>query len=79
VVLVHGTPFSSYVWREVAGALARRCTVYVWDLVGYGESAKAEGQDVSLVAQGKILAAGALGHGILPARRAPRRCAQAVA
>ena len=56
VVLVHGTPFSSYVWREVARALAQRFTVYVWDLAGYGHSAQYEGQDVSLAAQGRVLA-----------------------
>lgn len=56
LVLVHGTPFSSYVWREVAPALARNNTVYVFDLLGYGASEKCEGQDVSLAAQGKLLA-----------------------
>ena len=56
VVLVHGTPFSSYVWREVAQALAQRFTVYCWDLAGYGQSAQYHGQDVSLAAQGRVLA-----------------------
>jgi alpha/beta hydrolase family protein len=51
VVLLHGTPFSSYVWRDIAGALAQRYEVYVWDMPGYGASAKAAGQDVSLAAQ----------------------------
>jgi pimeloyl-ACP methyl ester carboxylesterase len=54
VVLMHGTPFSSYVWRDVARALARNRTVYVWDMVGYGASEKREGQDVSLAAQAGI-------------------------
>jgi pimeloyl-ACP methyl ester carboxylesterase len=57
VVLVHGTPFSSYVWRGPARALAQRYRVYVWDLAGYGASAKYPGQDVSLRAQGEVLAA----------------------
>ncbi len=61
VVLVHGTPFSSYVWREVAQALAQQFTVYVWDLAGYGQSAQYEGQDVSLAAQGRVCA-GLLDH-----------------
>lgn len=57
VVLLHGTPFSSYVWRDVAAGLARRFTVYVWDLAGYGASDKRDGQDVSLAAQTRIFAA----------------------
>src|SRR5215204_2656308 len=55
VVLVHGTPFSSYVWRRVVPALAQTNTVYAFDLPGYGSSEKKEGQDVSLAAQGKVL------------------------
>lgn len=38
VVLLHGTPFSSYVWRGVARALARRHQLFVWDMPGYGLS-----------------------------------------
>lgn len=57
VVLVHGTPFSSYVWCDVAEALAARFTVYVWDLAGFGASEQREGQDVSIAAQARILAA----------------------
>src|SRR3712207_9508054 len=56
VVLVHGTPFSSYVWRRIAPALAENYRVHVFDLLGYGASDKREGQDVSLYAQGKLLA-----------------------
>jgi pimeloyl-ACP methyl ester carboxylesterase len=55
LVVVHGTPFSSYVWRNVVPALAETNTVYVFDLLGYGFSEKREGQDVSLAAQGRIL------------------------
>ncbi|WP_037673647.1 alpha/beta fold hydrolase [Streptomyces griseus] len=54
VVLLHGTPFSSYVWRSVARALARRHQVFVWDMPGYGASEKFAGQDVSLAAQGRV-------------------------
>ncbi|MFF3640609.1 alpha/beta fold hydrolase [Streptomyces sp. NPDC002564] len=57
VVLVHGTPFSSYVWRAVARALAGGHRVYVWDLPGYGSSHMEAGQDVSLAAQGRVFAA----------------------
>lgn len=56
VVLLHGTPFSSYVWRGVARALAARHQVFVWDMPGYGASAKFDGQDVSLGAQGRVFA-----------------------
>ncbi|MEV6170330.1 alpha/beta hydrolase [Streptomyces sp. NPDC051954] len=54
VVLLHGTPFSSYVWRAVARALAHRHQVFVWDMPGYGASEKFAGQDVSLAAQGRV-------------------------
>ncbi|WP_060883859.1 alpha/beta fold hydrolase [Streptomyces caniscabiei] len=58
VVLCHGTPFSSYVWRGMAQALADtgRYQVFVWDMPGYGESDMHAGQDVSLAAQGWVLA-----------------------
>jgi len=54
VVLLHGTPFSSYVWRAVARSLARGYQVYVWHMPGYGASEKSAGQDVSLAAQGRV-------------------------
>jgi pimeloyl-ACP methyl ester carboxylesterase len=56
IVLVHGTPFSSYVWRGIAPALAENYKVHVFDLLGYGASEKRDGQDVSIYAQGKLLA-----------------------
>lgn len=57
VVLLHGTPFSSYVWRDVAEALASQFRIYVWDMAGYGTSDKFEGQDVSLAEQARVFAA----------------------
>jgi pimeloyl-ACP methyl ester carboxylesterase len=57
VVLVHGTPWSSWTWRRVAGALSERFTVFVFDLLGFGASDKRPGQDVSLRAHGERLAA----------------------
>src|SRR5262245_57196178 len=54
VVLLHGTPFSSYVWRGVARALAARRRVFVWDMPGYGASGMRDGQDVSLGAQARV-------------------------
>ena len=57
LVLVHGTPFSSFVWRRIAREMARRHSVHLYDLLGYGQSEKREGQDVSLGVQNKLLAA----------------------
>ncbi|GAA3798211.1 alpha/beta fold hydrolase [Streptomyces phyllanthi] len=57
VVLLHGTPFSSYVWHEIAPALAAGGReVFVWDMAGYGGSEMYAGQDVSLRAQGEVFA-----------------------
>ena len=55
LVLVHGTPWSSFVWRQIAPALGTRWTVYFFDLPGFGMSDKRDGQDVSLAAQGRVL------------------------
>lgn len=57
IVMVHGTPFSSFVWRAIARELSRRFEVFVYDLVGYGQSEKRDGQDVSLGIQNRLLAA----------------------
>jgi pimeloyl-ACP methyl ester carboxylesterase len=38
VVLTHGTPSWSYLWRRVAPALAAERPVYLWDLPTYGDS-----------------------------------------
>jgi pimeloyl-ACP methyl ester carboxylesterase len=54
VVLVHGTPSWSYLWRRVVPGLTDRFTVYVFDLLGYGDSEPA-GQDVSIAAQTRLL------------------------
>jgi pimeloyl-ACP methyl ester carboxylesterase len=57
IVLVHGTPYSSFLWRDVAVALARRGRrVYVFDHLGYGQSDKHDGQDLTLAAQGRNFA-----------------------
>ena len=56
-VLVHGTPFSSYVWRRIGPELARDRQVFLFDLLGYGQSEMREGQDVSLGVQNELLAA----------------------
>ena len=45
VVLVHGTPMRSYLWRSIVPALAEYRRVYAYDLLGYGEPAIA-GHDI---------------------------------
>ena len=57
LVAIHGTPFSSQVWRRILPQLADLRTVYYFDLVGYGLSEMRESQDVSLAVQNKVLAA----------------------
>ncbi|MGW6290937.1 alpha/beta fold hydrolase [Streptomyces sp. NPDC055107] len=54
VVLLHGTPFSSLIWRDIAPALARDHRVYLWDLLGFGQSEQRDGQDVGPAAQAKV-------------------------
>jgi len=54
VVLLHGTPFSSSVWRGVARALAHHHLVHVWDMPGYGASEKSPEQDLSLAALAEV-------------------------
>lgn len=57
LVAIHGTPFSSQVWRRIVPQLTDRWTVYYFDLVGYGLSEKRGGQDVSLAVQNGVLTA----------------------
>lgn len=60
VILVHGTPWSSFNLRHLIEALAKDFTVYFYDLLGYGQSDKSPG-DVSLGIQNHVLA-GLLDH-----------------
>jgi pimeloyl-ACP methyl ester carboxylesterase len=55
LILVHGTPSRSYIWRDVAMRLADRFTVYLYDLLGFGQSERREGLDVSISAQSRLL------------------------
>jgi pimeloyl-ACP methyl ester carboxylesterase len=57
LVALHGTPFSSQVWRRIVPHLTDRLTVYYFDLVGYGQSEMREGQNVSLAVQNNVLSA----------------------
>lgn len=61
LVLVHGTPFSSYVWRNIIPELTKHWPVHVYDLLGYGTSEKRTGQDVSLAMQTRVMVE-LLGH-----------------
>ncbi len=56
LVLLHGTPFSSQVWRRIAPWLARHRRVYVFDLLGYGQSDMPDA-DVSLGVQNRLFGA----------------------
>ena len=56
LILIHGTPSRSYIWRDVAMRLADRFTVYVFDLLGFGQSERREGLDVSIRGQSRVLA-----------------------
>jgi len=54
LVMLHGTPFSSFIWRTIADSLASKFTIHLFDLVGYGQSEKAE--TVHLGVQNEIFA-----------------------
>jgi pimeloyl-ACP methyl ester carboxylesterase len=56
LVLVHGTPYSSFLWRDIAPALARTRTVFFFDHLGFGQSEQHEGQDLSLAAHSRNFA-----------------------
>lgn len=56
VVLVHGTPAWSYLWRHVVPRLARSHTVYVWDMLGFGDSRPHPGVAPSIARQATTLA-----------------------
>lgn len=56
VVFLHGTPWSSALWRPIADALSRQFTVYLWDMPGYGRSSKQAGHAVDLGTQGELFA-----------------------
>ncbi|WP_147803847.1 alpha/beta fold hydrolase [Alkalicoccus halolimnae] len=53
LILVHGTPWSSFNWRHIIPGLSQWFTVYYYDLPGYGLSEK--GENVSLGIQNQVL------------------------
>ncbi|MFD8565924.1 alpha/beta fold hydrolase [Streptomyces sp. NPDC059639] len=56
IVLVHGTPYSSFLWRDIAPSLARTRKVFFFDHLGFGQSDQREGQDLSLAAHARNFA-----------------------
>jgi len=54
LVMVHGTPWSSYNLRHLVEGLSPSYTVHFYDLLGYGKSDKPNA-DVSLGVQNKLL------------------------
>ncbi len=56
VVLTHGTPSWSYLWRNIATRLGEDHTVYLWDLLGYGDSTVAAGTRPSVALHAATLA-----------------------
>ena len=56
LVIVYGTPWSSYNLRQLIRGLAGSFRVYFYDLLGYGQSDQSPG-DVSLGVQNEVLAA----------------------
>lgn len=55
LVLLHGIPTSSLLWRDVIPVLARSRRVLAPDMLNYGRSDKPERADVSIAAQARIL------------------------
>lgn len=74
VVLLHGFPASRYLWRTLAPLLEPWMRVVVVDLLGAGDSEKAEGADLGVPAQARavrelldglgVTAFAAVGHGV---------------
>jgi pimeloyl-ACP methyl ester carboxylesterase len=55
VVLLHGFPTSSFLWRDLLPILSIGMRVVAPDLLGYGESEKPRGADLSLIAQARYV------------------------
>lgn len=55
VLLIHGIPTSSFLWRNVIPVLARTHRVIAPDMLNYGESDKPRHADVSIAAQARLM------------------------
>jgi len=55
VVLIHGTPSSSYIWRDVLPTLVGAgYQVHVYDLLGYGLSERPQSKDIDTSVTGQV-------------------------
>jgi len=57
LVLLHGIPSSSYLWRDVIDPLSATFDVLAPDLLGYGDSDKRLDADLSIAAQARYMVA----------------------
>jgi uncharacterized protein (TIGR00369 family) len=57
LVLLHGIPSSSYLWRDLIGPLSATFDVLAPDLLGYGDSDKRLDADLSIAAQARYVVA----------------------
>ncbi|MEM1078764.1 MAG: alpha/beta hydrolase [Pseudomonadota bacterium] len=57
IILIHGFPWSSQAWRNIAPWLANSHKVYYFDMLGTGQSEKRADQNVSESVQSDLLAA----------------------
>ncbi|MGL1834820.1 alpha/beta fold hydrolase [Rhodocyclaceae bacterium SMB388] len=55
VILIHGIPTNSLMWRDIIPKLAKTHRVIAPDLLNYGQSAKPKNADVSINAQSHML------------------------
>lgn len=56
VILIHGIPTNSYMWRDIIPQLATKHRVIAPDLLNYGQSDKPKNADVSINAQSHMIA-----------------------
>jgi 2-hydroxymuconate-semialdehyde hydrolase len=57
ILLLHGIPSSSYLWRDVIDPLSATFDVLAPDLLGYGDSDKRLDADLSIAAQARYMVA----------------------
>lgn len=55
VILIHGIPTNSHMWRKIIPQLAANHRVIAPDMLNYGQSAKPESADVSINAQSRMI------------------------
>jgi len=56
IVMIHGIPTSSFLWRHVQKLLSANYQTYALDLLGYGKSDKPANSDYTLSTQADIVA-----------------------